>query len=125
MQISLEPSKKDEFVGLYGLPLLTLAFKIFPQAIAETAIRIGYQNPLIGMSNIGLLNQKDYAMGDKLPYYAWYTGAIKYKPYIQLAATTFMGEITFSVAVRCNEEDCKIIDGFYNILFGLLGQLDY
>lgn len=64
-------------------------------------------------------------MGDKLPYYAWYTGAIKYKPYIQLAATTFMGEITFSVAVRCNEEDCKIIDGFYNILFGLLGQLDY
>ena len=58
-------SKNDKFCGLYGIPLLALAFKLFPYSIAEFAIKIGYENPLIGMSNIGIIPD-DYVELDNL-----------------------------------------------------------
>ena len=45
-------------MGLYSLPLLKLAYSIFPYIISEQAIKIGYLNPLIGMSNIGVMDDR-------------------------------------------------------------------
>lgn len=104
---SLAPVKADEHNGLYSLPLLKLAYGILPQRISEIAIRLGYQNPLIGMSNIGIIDPNHYIFGGVKTVDAWFSGAIKYKPYIQLALTTFNGEITFSVGFKGNDEDEK------------------
>ncbi|MEG2688250.1 MAG: hypothetical protein RSA24_03695, partial [Clostridia bacterium] len=60
---SIKESKNDPYMGLYSLPLLKLAYAIFPYIISETAIKIGYLNPLIGMSNIGVLDAKALAIG--------------------------------------------------------------
>lgn len=114
VQEALAPSKKDPYLGLYSLPLLKLAYTILPQCISEIAIKIGYTNPYIGMSNIGIIKAEDFKLGEANIYDAWYSGALKYKPYMQLALTTFNSEITFSIAIRGNDEDERIFRAFLN-----------
>ena len=103
-------AKEDEFCGLYGLPLMALAFKIFPYSIAEFAIKIGYENPLIGMSNIGIISEEAISAQGLKCVDAFMTGATKFKPYIQLTSTTFKGETTLCIAQKCSVEDSKRIN---------------
>ena len=103
-------------MGLYSLPLLKLAYTIFPYAISETAIKIGYLNPLIGMSNIGVLNPELLTMGDAVPVDGFMTGAVKYKPYMQLALTSMNGELTMTIAIRGNDDDKILVEKFFSIL---------
>ena len=109
---ALKSSKEDRFTGLYSLPLLKLAYTVFPQAIAEFAIKLGYTNPYIGMSNIGIINPDEVTLNGAAPSDAFYSGAIKFKPYMQLALTTFRNEITFSTAVRVTDSEEKIFREF-------------
>lgn len=113
---SVRKSKNDPYMGLYSLPLLKLAYAIFPFVISETAIKIGYLNPLIGMSNIGLLDDKALKMGDAEIIDGFMTGAVKYKPYMQLALTTLRGAMTMTIAIRGNSEDDKIVEGFFDLI---------
>lgn len=113
---SVRKSKKDPYMGLYSLPLLKLAYAIFPYIISETAIKIGYLNPLIGMSNIGLLDDGALKMGDCNIVDGFMTGAVKYKPYMQLALTTLYGEVTMTVAIRGNDRDEEKVNEFFDIL---------
>lgn len=112
VKAALADSKKDPYTGLYSLPLLDLAYKVFPHGIAQIAIRMGYKNPLIGMSNIGIIKPEEFVMGQAKLLNAWYTGATKYKPYMQLALTTFENAITFSIAIRGNDTDGEIFEKF-------------
>ncbi|MDE6473696.1 MAG: hypothetical protein K2L70_01165 [Clostridia bacterium] len=98
-------SKEDKFCGLYGIPLLALAFKIFPYSIAEFAIKLGYENPLIGMSNIGVIPEEYVELEGLNCVDTFMTGATKFKPYIQLTSTTFKGETTLCIAQKCSDED--------------------
>ena len=113
---SVRKSKDDPYMGLYSLPLLKLAYAVFPHVISETAIKIGYMNPLIGMSNIGVLNDSLLKLGDAELIDGFMTGAVKYKPYMQLALTTLKGEITMTVAIRGNDEDKRIVEKFFDLL---------
>ncbi|MFA6865974.1 MAG: condensation domain-containing protein [Clostridia bacterium] len=110
---SVKDSKRDRFLGLYSLPLLSLAYIIFPHIISEVAIKIGYYNPLIGMSNIGIINTEELKLGNNNLIDGFMTGGIKYKPYMQLALTTLNDEITMTVAMRCNDNDEEIINNFF------------
>ncbi|MBQ3754675.1 MAG: hypothetical protein II867_00745 [Clostridia bacterium] len=113
---SVRKSKDDPYMGLYSLPLLKLAYAVFPQVISETAIKIGYMNPLIGMSNIGLLNDALLKLGDANLIDGFMTGAVKFKPYMQLALTTVKGVITMTIAIRGNDEDKKIVEKFFDLI---------
>ena len=115
---SVRQSKKDAYMGLYSLPLLKLAYAIFPYVISETAIKIGYLNPLIGMSNIGILEDGKLKMGDANLVDGFMTGAIKYKPYMQLALTSLLGEVTMSIAIKGNDSDKAKVNEFFDILIG-------
>lgn len=112
VKAALKPAKEDRFTGLYSLPLLKLAYKVFPHVLAEFAIKLGYTNPYIGMSNIGLINPVEFRLGDYEPYDAFYSGAIKFKPYMQLALTTFRNEITFSIGVRVTDKEQLVFENF-------------
>ena len=103
-------------MGLYSLPLLKLAYTILPFTVSEFAIKLGYSNPLIGMSNIGLLKEQELMFGEAKPIDAFMTGAIKYKPYMQLALTTFNNRITMTIAIRGNEEDENIVERFFDLI---------
>lgn len=108
----MERNKLDEYMGLYSLPLLKLAFTVFPYVISEIAIKIGYQNPLIGMSNIGIMERSNFELFNTKMNKGFMTGATKYKPYIQLTTVTFENTINFAIAEKCNEKDAVIIKQF-------------
>ncbi len=113
---SVQKSKDDKYMGLYSLPLLKLAYGIFPHAISEQAIKIGYINPLIGMSNIGYLPADKLTLGDMSPVDGFMTGAIKFKPYVQLALTTLNGVMTMSMAIKGNSEDRATVERFFDLI---------
>ncbi|MDE6551317.1 MAG: hypothetical protein K2M44_07480 [Clostridia bacterium] len=115
-----DENKADPYMGLYALPLLNLAYAVFPQFIAEIAISIGYDNPYTGLSNIGLIADDEADFGALKPLDLYITGAIKKKPYMQLSLYTFRKIITFTIAVTCSDEDRRIISSF---LDGMLNEL--
>lgn len=113
---SVNQFKSDRFIGLHGLPLLSLGYKILPQAASEEIVKIGYSNPLMAMSNIGILDVKKLALDGNEPTDGFMSGAVKYKPYALLSVTTLRKNITFSMCVRGNEEDRKIVEHFFDLL---------
>ena len=108
--------KKDKFMGLYGLPLLNFGYNFLPHTVSEEIIKIGYSNPLMAMSNIGILNGQHFALCGKEPVDAFMSGAVKYKPFVLLTATTYKNVITLSMCVRGNDEDKKIVGEFFNLM---------
>ncbi len=116
VKASIAESKNEKFLGLYSLPLLSLAYTIFPQFISEIAIGIGYVNPLIGMSNIGLLKEEIYTLSGLKLTDMFMTGAVKYKPFMQLATTTYNKVVTFTIAIRGNDKDAEMVKEFYKEL---------
>ena len=116
-----DEAKDDPFFGLYSLPLLNLAYKLFPQCLAEIAIGIGYNNPYTGMSNLGLLKEQDFAFNSQTPSDLFLTGAVKSIPYLQLAVSTYKGEMTLTIAVKCKDEDEKRLNAFID---DIVAELD-
>lgn len=112
VKTEMERNKMDEYMGLYSLPLLKLAFSVFPYVISEIAIKIGYQNPLIGMSNIGIMERSNFELHNTKMTKGFMTGASKYKPYMQLTTVTFEKTINFAIAEKCNERDAFILKQF-------------
>ena len=108
--------KQDKFMGLYGLPLLKLGYTIMPHAASEEIIKIGYSNPLLAMSNIGILEVDKLALCGHEPTDGFMTGAVKYKPFVLLSATTMRNVVTLSMCVRGNDEDRKTVERFFDLI---------
>ena len=113
---SVEKFKNDKFMGLYGLPLLKFGYGILPQAAAEGVIKLGYSNPLLAMSNIGVLDEAGYSLCKNAPVDGFMTGAVKYKPFALVSATSLGGVLTLSMCVRGNEEDKRIVNRFFDLM---------
>lgn len=108
--------KKDKFMGLYGLPLLKLGYNILPHSASEEIIKIGYSNPLLAMSNIGILEADKLSLARHEPTDGFMSGAVKYKPYVLLSATSFKNVLTLSMCVKGNEQDEKIVNKFFDLM---------
>ena len=105
-----------DLVDLHGLPLLSFGYKILPHAASEEIVKIGYSNPLMSMSNIGVLEVDKLALEGHEPVDGFMSGAVKYKPFVLLTATTMRNVITLSMCVRGNEEDEKIVESFFDLM---------
>lgn len=108
--------KEDRFIGLHGLPLLSFGYKILPLAASEEVIKIGYANPLLAMSNVGVLEVDKLALAGHEPVDGFMSGAVKYKPYALLTVTSVRKELTLSMCVRGNDNDRKIVDKFFDLI---------
>ncbi len=108
--------KKDKYMGLYGLPLLSLGYRIMPHAASEEIIKIGYSNPLIAMSNIGILEVDKLALEGHEPTDGFMSGAVKYKPFALLSATSMRNAITLSMCVRGNDRDKATVNRFFDLM---------
>lgn len=108
--------KRDKFLGLYSLPLLKLAYTIFPTDLAEFAIKLGYDNPYLAVSNIGVLDDKALSFDRLKIVDGFMSGAVKYKPFFLLSITTLLGVSTISTAIRGNQEDVKIANKFFDLI---------
>lgn len=115
--------KQDRFIGLHGLPLLSFGYKIMPLAASEEVIKIGYANPLLAMSNIGILEVDKLALEGHEPTDGFMSGAVKYKPYALLSVTSIRKEFTISMCCRGNDEDKKIVDRFFDLIVKNIDEL--
>jgi len=120
---ALKPNKEDKFLGLYGLPTINFGYHVFPQCLMEKLVLIFFDNPLMGMSNVGLMDQKTLKMGDSNLIGGFMTGAVKSKPYMQLAFTTCAGSMLMTIAVKGNDKDREIINKFFDYFMGYVNEL--
>lgn len=107
---------KENYPGLHGLPLLRGVFKYVPYAPAKFLIGTFFKNPLIGISNIGIVDEKTLKFDGAAPEYLYFTGSIKYAPYYQLALTTYKNAITFSTAIYGTESDRSKVKELFECL---------
>jgi NRPS condensation-like uncharacterized protein len=89
--------KKGGAIGLNGFVKLDLVYRILGDRIANGFLRSRLKNPLICMTNVGILDAAQISFGDLRPHDAFLCGSIKYKPYFQLAVSSYDGELTLSV----------------------------
>ena len=76
--------------------------------------------PEVGHFALCHLGQHSFLLklGDANLVDGFMTGAVKFKPYMQLALTTVKGVMTMTIAIRGNDEDKKIVEGFFDLIIG-------
>jgi NRPS condensation-like uncharacterized protein len=104
--------KKDVDIGLNGFIKLDLVYKLFPNRIANRLLRSSLKNPLICMTNVGILDSARISFGDLQPRDVFMCGSIKHKPHFQLAMSSYDGELTLSSNLYGNASDRKRILSF-------------
>ncbi len=119
---SMKTFKRDKFMGLYSLPLLKLAYTIFPHDIAEFAIKKGYDNPLLAVSNMGLLDDRRLQFDGLTLKDGFISGATKYKPFFLMSVTTLLGRMTLSTAIRGSEEDVAVANRYFDLIEKYLAE---
>jgi NRPS condensation-like uncharacterized protein len=106
--------KKGSNIGLNGFIKLNLMFRILGDKIANRLLKLILKNPLICMTNVGVLDSAQIAFGDLRPRDAFLCGSIKYKPYFQLAISSYEGELTLSVNLLGSAGDRDRILSFFD-----------
>lgn len=105
-------SIKEGKIGLNGFTKLNLVHTLFPSRIAHTLVKSGLRNPLICMTNTGILDPARLAFGSIQPSDAFLCGSIKYKPHFQVAMSSYNNELTLSSNLYGSDEDRKVIEDF-------------
>jgi NRPS condensation-like uncharacterized protein len=102
---SIMEQRKGTNLGLNGFIKLNLIYRVLGDRISNWVLRSTLRNPLICMTNVGILDSAQMSFGDLLPNDAFLCGSIKYKPYFQLAMSSYDGELTLSVNLLGSTED--------------------
>jgi NRPS condensation-like uncharacterized protein len=98
-------AKKGGDIGLNAFVKLNLLYRLCGDRLANRKLRTGLKNPLICMTNIGVLDAARLSFGDLRPTDAYLCGSIKYKPYFQLAMSSYQDELTLSVNLYGSASD--------------------
>jgi NRPS condensation-like uncharacterized protein len=106
--------KKGSNIGLNGFIKLDLMHRILGGRVANRALMSILKNPLICMTNVGILDSAQIAFGDLRPRDAFLCGSIKYKPYFQMAISSYDGELTLSVNLLGSANDRNRILSFFD-----------
>jgi len=98
-------ARKRSNPGLNACIKLALLFRTFGDHITNRLLRSKMKYPYICMTNVGILDPTRLLFGDLRPQDAYLCGAIKYKPYFQLAMSSYNGEITLSINLYGSASD--------------------
>lgn len=109
--------KKSSNLGLNGFLKLDLIYRLLGDRKANRLLHSVLKNPLICMTNVGILDSAKISFGGLCPRDAFLCGSIKYKPYFQLAISSYSGELTLSVNLlgSASDRDCVL---------SFLGEID-
>lgn len=108
--------KKHNIIGLNGFVKISMLFKLFSYKRLKSLLSSGFKNPLIGMTNIGILDDKKLRFEGAEITNAFMCGSMKYKPYFQLAVTTYKNAITLTLNLVGNSEDKKNMENFFKLI---------
>lgn len=107
-------SKDDEFLGLYGLPLLNYAFTQLVYIQAELIVKMFYNNANLSVSNVGRLDAKFCSLDGHEPTFAMGAGAAKKKNCAVATALSLNGNAIITICIQGTEKDKEMIDTFFN-----------
>jgi NRPS condensation-like uncharacterized protein len=116
--------KKSSNIGLNGFIKLDMIYRILGDRIANHLLRSRLKNPLICMTNVGILDSSKISFGGLRPCDAYLCGSIKYRPYFQLAISSYNGELTLSVNLSGSASDQDNILSFLNEIDAELSRWD-
>ncbi|MBC3795878.1 WS/DGAT domain-containing protein [Acetobacterium tundrae] len=108
--------KKAKNIGLNGFVKLDLLAKIFSDKTGYKMTKRGFKNPLICMTNIGVLDSTLLKFKGASINNAFMFGSVKYRPYFQLALSSFADKITFTCNLYGSHEDRNKITSFFSLL---------
>jgi NRPS condensation-like uncharacterized protein len=97
--------RKGSHPGIDSFVQLALLYRVFGGRLARYLVQRKLNNPYLCMTNIGILDEERLQFGGVRPQTAWMCGSIKYKPYVQLAVSTYAGAMTLSVSLAGNAGD--------------------
>lgn len=106
--------KKDEFMGLHGLPLLNIGYKSMVYLQAETVVKLFYRNPTLSVSNLGAIDTVAFSLGGNEPFSAFSAGAAKNKPCAVMTALSINGTLCVSICLRGNDSDRRLLEEFFD-----------
>jgi len=104
--------KKDRDIGLNGFIKLHLVYTLLPNRTVNLRLRSRLKNPLICMTNVGILDSDRISFGDLRPRDVFMCGSIKHKPHFQLAMSSYDGELTLSSNLYGNASDRERVMSF-------------
>ncbi len=106
--------RKRNNMGLNGFLKLDRVYRTLGNRIANRILMSRLKNPLISMTNTGILDAAQLSFGDQHPCDAFLCGSIKYKPYFQLAMSSYDGELTLTVTLSGSAGDRDRISSFFD-----------
>lgn len=104
--------KNDPLAGLYGIPALHAATRLFPLWFQLKAAAIVYRSMSLGMTNLGNIPCAPLAMGGDIPIKGIFGGPLKKKPSVQVCAASFDGTAELSILGDFTEEDLPSLQAF-------------
>jgi NRPS condensation-like uncharacterized protein len=103
---------KDGYPGLKSFFLLSSVLRPLPSGFRRAAIRGRFGFALLGMTNIGIIDEVRLSFPGSTIGYAYVNGSIKRPPYFQIAVSTWKGRPAFTVNQYCTEGDLPKIGRF-------------
>jgi NRPS condensation-like uncharacterized protein len=108
--------KKRSNIGLNAFIKLHLVYQVLKSKRANRLVGSSLKNPLICMTNVGILDSSRIAFGDLHPCDAFMCGSIKYKPHFQLAMSSYEDELTLSVNLYGGSGDRDRVLSFFDAI---------
>jgi NRPS condensation-like uncharacterized protein len=100
---------KRNYPGLKSFYFLNSFLRLLSYAAFEKRMK-SFPNPLIGITNTGIIEKKDLTFANASIKSAFMNGSIKFAPYIQIAFSTYENELTISINQYCTDEDASKIE---------------
>lgn len=116
-------NKKDSFLGLHGLPLLSFAYHAMIYAQAEPTVRLFYTNANLALSNVGKIDKELFSLDSNAPVDAFVAGGAKVKPCAAVNALTLDGRLTLSMTIQGNQRDKETVEAFFDLMEKALMEL--
>lgn len=95
---------------------LEAAFHVLPFSLLKKEFYRFFTVPKLSYTNLGILEEESLRFGNITPSSAFMTGAIKYSPYFQIAASTFKNALTLSCNLYAATESVQAIEHFLSEL---------
>ncbi|MDR3216772.1 MAG: condensation domain-containing protein [Clostridiaceae bacterium] len=106
---------KSSYPGLQGLALLRFASFILPYPVARATMLKVFNNPLVALSNIGLVDGSRVVFDEPVKD-VFMTGSMKYAPYIQLSCVSCNNVLHGCVALHGTDRDEARVNEMYAIM---------
>ncbi|MBQ8029135.1 MAG: hypothetical protein IJ262_06985 [Clostridia bacterium] len=113
---SNKENKKDEFMGLHGLPLLKIAYSTMVYAQAEFIVKLFYSNANLALSTMGAVGVDYVKFGNRGPVDAYSAGAVKNKPCSLTTAVTINGHLRLTMCINATEKDKEMVESFFELM---------